>query len=407
MKICGVICELNPFHYGHEYLFRKARKITGADYVIAVMSGDFVQRGMPAICDKYSRTIMALKGGADIVLELPSIYSTASADYFAYGAVSILNSLGCVDFLCFGTESGDIEVIRKYVDDYTDSNIEDDISDENLDLFDDMMAKSSTGISYAKKMAMLNGSMGPNDMLASCYLKNITKLGSTIKPIAIKRVGSGYFDESNSSTSATAIRKMIFEEEDISQYVPDYVFECFEDISYEYFPITLNDFSVQLFTRLDTIVNGDNELELTDYMDVSANIAGRIKSNLYDFTDYENFLSAVHSKEYTKSRVMRALLHILLDIKKTDYPEELLESSIGFVRILGFKNDASKLLSIIKECSLVPVVSKAKDAGRLLDEDAFHIFMKDIHCANLYEQCFAFKYGNSPVHDYSKQIVII
>ena len=112
MKVCAVICELNPFHNGHEYLFRRARQITGADYLIAVMSGDFVQRGLPAICDKYSRSAMALAGGADLVIELPVMYATASADYFALGAVSAVEGLGCVDSLCFGSECGDLDLLR-------------------------------------------------------------------------------------------------------------------------------------------------------------------------------------------------------------------------------------------------------------------------------------------------------
>lgn len=392
MKICGVICELNPFHFGHEHLFSLARKNTGADYVIAVMSGDFVQRGMPAICDKYSRTRMALLGGADLVLELPSIYSTASADYFAYGAVALLDSLRCVDFLCFGTESGDIKTIEKFVRDR-----------ESIDE-EEVLLSANKGDSFAKKIASATQDIMPNDMLATCYLRAIKKLQSDIKPIAIKRVGSDYFDEEKSSTSATAIRKMIFEEEDISGYLPGYVNDCLDDISYSYYPISLNDFSIMLYTRIDSILNGDGETELTDYMDVSDNIAGRIKSNFYDFTSYENFIDAVHSKEYTKSRVMRALLHILLDIKKYDYEDD---NAIGYVRILGFKKNSTQVLGTIKDNCIVPVISKAKDASRLLDEEAYHIFKKDIHAANIYEQSCSFKYSNNPVHDYSKEIVTL
>ena len=112
MKTCAVICELNPFHNGHEYLFRKARSLSGADFLIAIMSGDFVQRGLPAICDKYARTKMALEGGADLVVELPVMYATASADYFAQGGVSIADSMGVVDFIAFGSECGDLDMLR-------------------------------------------------------------------------------------------------------------------------------------------------------------------------------------------------------------------------------------------------------------------------------------------------------
>ena len=118
MKVCACICELNPFHNGHEYLLREARRITGADYMIAVMSGDFVQRGIPAICDKYARSAQALMGGADLVIELPVMYATASADYFAAGAISEIVNLGCVDCIVFGSECGDLELLFSLISRY-------------------------------------------------------------------------------------------------------------------------------------------------------------------------------------------------------------------------------------------------------------------------------------------------
>lgn len=397
MTICGVVCELNPFHYGHEYLLKKAREITGADYIIAVMSGDFVQRGIPAICDKYSRCKMALLGGADLVIEIPTIYATAAADYYAFGAVSTLASLNCVDYICFGTETGNIEFLEQYIssENMQDDECSNDLLDEN----------SLRGLSYARKMSLANGDLQANDMLATCYLRNLREIGSTIKPVAIKRIGSGYFDIELSSTSATAIRKSIIAGENITDYIPEYVNECLDDISFEYYPVSLNDFSVQLYTRIDSIINTDNSSELTDYMDVSSNLEGRIKSNFYDFVDYEEFINSVHSKNYTKSRVMRALLHIMLDIKKSDYDFDALNGSVSYIRLLGFRKESAEVLSIIKENCVVPVISKARDATKILDDEALNIFTKDIHTANLYEQACAFKYKNMPIHDFSKEIV--
>lgn len=413
MTICGVICELNPFHKGHEYLFNEARKITGADIIIAIMSGDFVQRGIPAVCDKYSRTQMALKGGADVVIELPTIYSTASADYFAFGAVSALDNLRCVDFLCFGSESGDLYSLKKYVK----NNFLNDNSPHILNqgirkpgynsLVSDYLKE---GDSYAKAMSRINGEdLGSNDMLGVAYIKSLKILNSDIEPVVIKRSGSNYLDVSEDSNSATAIRRKIVEGKEYSANIPEYVREILEEAEFDRFPINIDDFSIQLFTRINTIIHKEERGEdsLTAYMDVSNNIAGRIRNNINDYISYDDFISCIHSKEYTKSRVMRALLHILLDIRKSDYSEDLLDCFTPFVRILGFNSKGRNALSIIKENSIVPVIAKAKDAEKILDEDALKVFNMDVYAANIYEQACTFKFKNSPIHDLRKEIIIV
>lgn len=416
MKICGIICELNPFHEGHEYLFKEAKKVTGADYVVAVMSGDFVQRGIPAICDKYSRTRMALNGGADLVIELPVLYSTASADYFALGGVSALDSLGCVDFLCFGSETGNIEYLNSYVRKYFSFDNEAHIIGNSLSkngYRDNVSTYLREGKSYARAIADITGNeLGSNDVLGACYIKSLRMLKSNIKPVAIKRRGSGYLDSGEESNSATAIRNRILKGKDYSKLVPSYVREIFDDEEFEHFPISLDDFGVQLQTIINRIFRNEQRFKhvgkgLTEYMDVSTNLDGRIRANINDFTGYESFVSLVHSKEYTKSRVMRALLHILLDIRKSDYFEEMILNVTPYVRVLGFKKASSQILSEIKENSVIPIISKAKDAARILDDDAMKIFETDIYAANIYEEACAFKYGNNPVHDYSKEVVII
>ena len=414
MKVCACICELNPFHNGHEYLFREARRLTGADFLIAVMSGDFVQRGLPAICDKYARAAQALMGGADIVIELPVMYATASADYFAMGAVSAIVSIGCVDSIVFGSECGDLDMLRSCAGLREEKDPGLHILSQGADSESSRNYKITKllkeGVSYAKAYAMVTGNeFASNDMLAVRYIKSLAMLGSDIETVCVKRQGGGYNDRGDDSLSALAVRHKILKRESIAHLVPKYVYRNLEGLSGSAFPVVLSDFSIQLYTIMSRVIDEEEYggTTLSDYMDVSANIAGRIRSSVGQFKDYDGFVDLVHSKEYTKSRVYRALLHILLDIRKDDYSAELEECGVSYIRILGFRRSATALLSQIKESCMVPVISKAADAPSILDDDAMYLFDKDIKAANLYDMACTFTFKKDHVHDCSRELVII
>ena len=414
MKVCACICELNPFHNGHEYLFREARRLTGADFLIAVMSGDFVQRGLPAICDKYARCTQALMGGADLVIELPVMFATASADYFAMGAVSAIVSMGCVDSIVFGSECGDLDMLGSC------AGLREE-KDPGLHILSQGADSESTknykitkllkeGVSYAKAYAMVTGNeFASNDMLAIRYIKSLSILGSDIKKVCVKRKGGGYNDNGPDSLSALSVRNRILKRESIAHLVPKYVYRNLEGQSGSAFPVVLNDFSIQLYTILSRIIDEEEHggTMLTEFMDVSANIAGRIRSCIGSYKDYEGFIDLVHSKEYTKSRVYRALLHILLDIRKDDYDAELTDCRVSYIRILGFRRSATAVMSQIKESCIVPVISKAGDAPSILDDDELNLFNKDIKAANLYDRACPFTFKKDPVHDCARELVII
>ena len=414
MKVCACICELNPFHNGHEYLLREARRITQADYMIAVMSGDFVQRGIPAICDKYARSAQALMGGADLVIELPVMYATASADYFAAGAVSAIVNLGCVDCIVFGSECGDLNLLRSC------AGLKEE-SDPGLHILSQGADSEKTknyritqllkeGMSYAKAYATVTGNeFASNDMLAVRYLKSLEMLDSDIEPVCIKRKGGNYLDKSDGAQSAMAVRQKILNREDFAHLIPKYVYRNLESIYKKAFPIFTDDLSIQLYTVISRVIDEEENdgCPLSAYMDVSENIAGRIRSNIGKYKDYESFVGLVHSKEYTKSRIYRALLHILLDIRKDDYPYDLEDCSVSYVRILGFRKSSAALLSQVKETCLVPVISKAGDAASILDDDELYLFNKDIKAANLYDMVATFKFGKDPAHDFTREVVII
>ncbi|MCR5672308.1 MAG: nucleotidyltransferase family protein [Lachnospiraceae bacterium] len=414
MKVCACICELNPFHNGHEYLFREARRLTGADFLIAVMSGDFVQRGLPAICEKYARCAQALMGGADIVIELPVMYATASADYFAMGAVSAIVNLGCVNSIVFGSECGDIDMLSSCAGLREEKDpglhILSQGSDSEISRNYKITKLLKEGVSYAKAYAMVTGNeFASNDMLAVRYIKSLEMLGSNIEKVCVKRQGGGYHDKGDDSLSALSVRHKILKRESIAHLVPKYVYRNLESISGSAFPVVLNDFSIQLYTIISKVIDEEEYggSALTDFMDVSANIAGRIRSSIGLFKDYDGFADAVHSKEYTKSRVYRALLHILLDIRKDDYSPELDECQVSYIRILGFRRSATAALSQIKENCMVPVISKSADAPSILDDDALFLFDKDIKAANLYDMACTFRFKKDHVHDCSRELVII
>ena len=381
-SISAIISEYNPFHLGHQYHIKKTRDLTSSKYVISLMSGSFVQRGEPAVFDKYTRAKMALLNGADLVIELPTIYATQSASNFAQGAVNLLNSLNCVDYLSFGSECGDIDELTK------NANMIANLTDEdNLAIKEYLKDGLSYPIALSKIISdsnninVLNNS---NNILAIEYIKSLKITKSLIKPVTIKREGASYNETSLSSgsyASATAIREAILNKENFSSFIPDNIVSLFTN------PVSLDNFSDTLFYKLNSM----KETGFTMYEDVNEEISNRIIKNLNNFKDISSFIENIKSKNYTYTRISRCLLHILLDIKNND--SKILPS---YARILGFKKDAKELLGILKENSSIPLVSKLADAS--IDPS----LMKDIDSTNLYSYI-----SKNHTNEYTSQIVII
>lgn len=396
MKIVGLIAEYNPFHNGHKYHIEKAKEVTEADHVIVVMSGDFVQRGAPSIMPKRLRCEAALKAGASLVLELPTCYATSSAESFAYGAVSILDKLGCVDSICFGSECGEIKNLELL------SKI---LIEEPEEYKDALQFYLKEGISYpaARQKAMyeyFNSDIAnpilaePNNILGIEYLKALHRLHSEMKPFTITRVSSEYHDEElkEELSSASAIRKEINENglENIEGQVPEDGLELLTDNFESRFPVVNNDFSLLLKYRLLQ----ETKESLAEYLDVSEELANRIIKNRNNFVDYDQFCELLKTKELTYSRISRALLHILLEIKKSDL------TKIESARVLGFRKDSTAVLSAIKETSLIPLVGKLVGT-----EDP--MLLKDIFAANLYESVVTDKFKTPYLNEYEQSIVLV
>ncbi len=396
MKIVGLIAEYNPFHNGHKYHIEQAKEITGADYVIVVMSGDFVQRGTPAIMPKHMRCEAALKAGASLVIELPACYATASAESFAFGAVTILDKLGCVDSICFGSECGSIKNLQLISKILTEEPIE---YKEALQYY----LKEGNSFPVARQNAMyeyFNSDIAtpilaePNNILGIEYLKALYKIDSEMKPYTIARISSHYHDDElqEEFSSASAIRNEITnnKEFNLEGQVPD---ECLDLLKHNYqlrYPIYANDLSLLLKYRL---LNETKE-SLTEYADVSEELANRIINQRNNYIDYEQFCDLLKTKEITYTRISRALLHILLQIKKSDM------TTIEHARVLGFRKDSTAVLSAIKESSVIPLIGKLVGI-----EDP--MILQDVYVSNLYESVVTDKYKTPYINEYEQSLVLV
>ncbi len=401
MKTVGIVCEYNPFHNGHLYQIQKAKEITKADYVVVIMSGNFVQRGTPAIIDKHSRTKLCLLNGVDLVVELPVFYSTASAEYFATGAISILEAMNCIDYLCFGCENDDLNVL---------SEIADFLLNEDADFKENLKSDLKKGLSYAKSRSRaISNSLdmkinideivsSPNNILGIEYIKALKKTNSKIEPITVKRIGSGYNSTNieNEYCSATSIRNyinnnLIFDEIDFC--VP---YEISKHIKY---PIFEDDFSLILGNKLLS------NCEFYDYFGVSETLSMKINKYKNNYNSFIQFSKLLKSKDNTLTGINRALIHIILDIRQEDI-DTFSKNSNEYIRILGFKKASSNLLTVLKEKTKLSIISKLADSKDILSNSQYSFLEKNIHADNLYRLVLMNKYNISIKNEYENGIVI-
>ena len=402
MESVGIIAEYNPFHNGHQYHIEKAKELTGADTAIVIMSGNFTQRGTPAIMPKHLRTQAALLSGASLVIELPVCFSTGSAEIFAYGAVSILEKLGCVDTLCFGSECGDITLLQKLSHILSE---EPDYYKERLNFYLRQGNSFPTAREHALHDYEPTSEIGsilsqPNNILGIEYLKALHRLESTIKPYTIKRISSHYHDKElqEQYSSASAIREVLSKDtlHLLEEQMPSNVLAFLKEQQNQRYPITANDFSVLLKHQLlkETCVS------LCDYADVSEELANRIHNHLNEYIDFEQFCACLKTKEITYARISRALLHILLGIRTSDCTKP------EYARILGFRKADTAVLSEIKKHATIPLISKLGTAEEL-SSTAKHMLETDIYASNLYESVLTDKFKTPFINEYEHSIVRI
>lgn len=315
MKITGLIVEYNPFHNGHLYHINKAKELTNPDVLVAITSGNFNQRGDISIINKFDKTKAALENGIDLVVELPYIYTTQNAYVFGSKAVDILNKLN-TNYLVFGSETNNLEELKKY------AQLEVDVTRLKQLMHD--------GNSYPKSYGLLSSSLYPNDMLAVTYLKALAN--TNIEPISIQRTNDYLSQDLNIISSATAIRKAVKDNLDISKTTP----------------IKINDpiFNEDLYPYIRNILFTHSSEQLSKIFLVSEGIENLLKDNAIKYDNYEDFINNTVSRRYTKSRIQRILLQIANNITKNEVsalPDN------NYIRVLGFNNKGQELLKSLKE----------------------------------------------------------
>ncbi len=420
MKLAAVITEYNPFHKGHQYQLNEIRKRSDADYILVLMSGNFVQRGAPALLDKYTRASLALSGGADLVLELPAVFSLGSAKYFSLGALSILNRLP-LDYLAFGSEERDPAKLKAAGDFFAEESPDyQSLLQENLRKglsFPAARAKAAARllpISYpdlftdASKLEDLLHA--PNNILAVSYLSALKQTSSSMKELIIPRSGKGYHDQELSPlASASAIRKALlsgnFKEEErdtaLSSSLPEESLKILSDAKGKNLLQSEDDYLPMIRYAL---LCADSAL-LTSLEGVSPDLALRLQNKMDPRGDYAALLSTYLSKNTTAVSLSRILFRLLLKIPK-DLQEEALSAPDGlYAHVLGLRKESAFLLSYLKKKADLPLLINPAADSALLDELQTAVFEKDLFCSRLYQSLASSKSGLLFPNDFQRHFL--
>ncbi len=415
MNIAGIIAEYNPFHLGHLYHIQETKKQAAAEGIICVMSGHFVQRGEPALVNKWARAEMALLSGADLVLELPTLYACRSAFWFARGGVETLAHTGIVTHLSFGVESLQPQVLEKAAS---------LLAQETPDFQDDLKNFLNEGLSFPKARAQaltLKIPEGkdiwhqPNIILALSYLRTIKEKKLAIVPVPIQRLGAGYHDKHlspESFASATAIREKLLKTSpppgDAVKKIEPFLPEATVNILRREFtagrgPLSFEDISPQLMTLLRR-----SELaELQRIIDIKEGLENRIRLAADTATDIRSFLTKLKTKRYTYTRLQRFLIHLLLNY--TVDREAYLSEGPPYLRVLGFTSRGRQLIKWIKANASIPVITKGAHAQKFLAHcKKFSTFWEmDVKATNLYTLLYPHPEQKSGNLDYLKGPIYI
>ena len=385
MKTVGIVTEYNPFHLGHQYMIEEAKKKCCADRVVVVMSGNFVQRGEPAFFDKWTRAKAALLNGVDMVLELPVLFATANAETFASAAVRILEDSRIIDVLCFGSEGGNLTTLQEAAKLMTDETEEfRSLLKTHLDL----------GMSYptARSRALetisnINNDIlsQPNHILALEYLKALERYKCSMVPMTIKREGSAYHNTSLDSkfASASAIRKGILEDQVAEAFaqVPENCYDLYsKTLTLGTAPVLWKNYAGALNYKLRTM----SPEELQQIFEVTEGLENRILRSIDECYEIDEIIQFIKSKRYTRTKIQRILLHILLDIKGTEVSYFMKKIHLPYIRVLGFRKENADILGDLTMHAKCPVLTNLKKATEILDEDGLHLLALEKTATDLY-----------------------
>ena len=427
MKIVGLITEYNPFHAGHLYHMQQARKLTGADYCVVLMSGSFVQRGEPAIFDKYLRTKTALLAGADLVLEIPAAFSTASAHEFAAYGVALLSAIG-VDAVVFGSECGQIEILKQAA--YA-------LNHESAEFQERLRKGLKAGLTYPQARAKALGETqadgtrvenvedfhantdvsnshiwssilnSPNNILGIEYLRAAEDLHSPMEFYTISREGSGYHEDTLADAnfpSASAIRGIIRNSLSKDKDLLDILASHLPAVTHPAYtgavPVFVDDFSGLLNA---TVLQMQATFSIAD---LSPELAARLTKPPYFPLSFEERIQALKTRQLTYTRVSRALLHLVLGMREEDISRWKDEGYALYARILGFRRQSSPLLSCLHKKSSIPLITKMADAAQSLAPSALALLEQEVYASHLY-QTVRIKRGGVFQNEYTEGLVFV
>ncbi|MGJ0847708.1 nucleotidyltransferase [Tissierella praeacuta] len=392
MTVVGFITEYNPFHYGHKYHLEQSMKKSKGDYSIAIMSGSFLQRGEPSFIDKWSKAKMAIDNGVDLVLELPFIFASQSAELFAYGGVKLMDSLNIVDFLAFGTEIGELEPLERI------SSI---LSEEPNFYKEKLKYYLSLGLSYSISRSnaireyiniiLPNNQYDyekilaqSNNILGIEYLKALNKIKSKITPIAIKRSGSHYNDLhlSNGFASATAIRNLIKNKDlnHIKDLVPIETYYCLEEYLNKYKDFNYIENYNQIFLYLIRTIEKN---KLQSLIDIENGLENRMIAQGSKNNNIKKIIDNIITKRYPRTRIQRLFIHLLNQLDKNTF-KELYNCYPSYIRVLGSNKKGLILLNKIKENSSLPIITKFVDYKHFKSEALEKILIFDKRATDIF-----------------------
>lgn len=467
MNVTAVIAEYNPLHNGHAIHIDTLRRETDADFIIAVMSGDYVQRGCPAVISKYERTRSALLADADLVIELPVQYSTGSLEFFAMGAVSLIRSLGIVNCISFGSECGNIELLGEAAgylsfrsvstsaghntpeDDRTGC-VEGSLGEAAVEGGSSVRRSLEQGFNYSHAVNSdssvpdhIKSTLStPNNLLAAAYIKAARMISFDCSFHTMKRAGSGYHDASEGALSSSALRKELLDNacrdihicghqlckdpadielisgkpEYIHSRIPGKIYASLCEYLAKYPVISEDDLSLLLFYRLQEFA--EDPSALTAFWDVSPSLANRIMAAYSHSSSYSGLCTKLKSKDLNYSRISRALLHILLGIRSVNVREYISDGWHYYIRPLGFRRSSSALMRELKLSSSLPVISKNADAERILNDfysehfcpEILHpvrMFREGIAASDLYKKAVCSKCRQPFLSEYEHSVIIL
>ena len=438
MAVAGIICEYNPFHEGHKYMIREVREKTGADTVVAVMNGDFVQRGAPAVVDKYTRARMALLEGADLVFELPVRFGISSAQDFAYGGILALESLYFVDFFCFGneswvgseswlgsenwlgSESGEVAVLREAGRFFAGSS--GDLASFEMEISrlvrsgmsypaareaafwravrQGSWSESLCGDPVAVDMAGRSDLFAPNNLLGMEYIKAAELLHSRMEPVAIRRAGMGYHERGaggDGFLSATAIRENM-SEGDFSG-IPERACGVFAEYAAAYGCFL----DSEPFWAACSYAIRSHWDELERFKDVSEEIAGRFRAYLYESVSFADFVARCKAKHITMTRICRCVFQVLLGVEKSTERER----QLPYIRLLGMRKEAAGCLRRVGDAGETVVVARVARDRERLDAEGRRKLEQDIRASDIYRGTVMAASGKRLPDEYKRRLITI